>query len=210
MTKRLLCRTKTIPCPLVRLWHSVFPPHCWLCLSWNWLFCQFGEKVTFTGWLSFFFHSQGNIDIFAESSTTLESETVGIIIGYLFGAAASVSLVGIAKSTIGRLRPHFLDVCKPDFSQIECGTFQRPNYITEYHCFGNEELFPSKVLLILNFYNFLNWKCLSLFRMREILLYVEPQTAFIPVILRLLSKQPLFSSYTYTLDWFWARKNQAF
>ena len=98
-------------------------------------------------WLAFyfFFYLQGNIDIFAESSTTLESETVGIIIGYLFGAAASVSLVGIAKSTIGRLRPHFLDVCKPDFSQIECGTFQRPNYITEYHCLGNEELFPSKV-----------------------------------------------------------------
>ena len=132
----------------------------------------------------------------------MESETVGIIIGYLFGAAASVSLVGIAKSTIGRLRPHFLDVCKPDFSQIECGTFQRPNYITEYHCLGNEELFPSKVPNI-GFLQFSKLKmCISLFRMREILLYVEPQTAFIPVILRLLSKQPLFSSYTYTLDWF--------
>lgn len=74
----------------------------------------------------------------------LESETLKIVIGYLFGAAASVSLVGIAKFTIGRLRPHFLDVCKPDFGQIECGTFARPNYITEYTCLGNEVLFPNK------------------------------------------------------------------
>ena len=86
--------------------------------------------------------------IFVENSIIeLESETLKIVIGYLFGAAASVSLVGIAKFTIGRLRPHFLDVCKPDFDQIECGTFQRPNYITEYTCLGNEVLFPTKVLI---------------------------------------------------------------
>ena len=71
---------------------------------------------------------------FVEGHTRGESETFKIVIGYLFGAAASVSLVGIAKFTIGRLRPHFLDVCQPDFSQIDCGTADHPIFVTEYHC----------------------------------------------------------------------------
>ncbi|KAK7896502.1 hypothetical protein WMY93_021827 [Mugilogobius chulae] len=34
---------------------------------------------------------------------------------FLFGAAMSQSLTDIAKYSIGRLRPHFLDICKPDW-----------------------------------------------------------------------------------------------
>uniref|UniRef100_A0A3B4WT60 Phospholipid phosphatase 1 n=1 Tax=Seriola lalandi dorsalis TaxID=1841481 RepID=A0A3B4WT60_SERLL len=39
---------------------------------------------------------------------------------FLFGAAMSQSLTDIAKYSIGRLRPHFLDVCKPDWKHINC------------------------------------------------------------------------------------------
>ncbi|XP_026168903.1 phospholipid phosphatase 3-like isoform X1 [Mastacembelus armatus] len=53
---------------------------------------------------------------------------------FLFGCAISQSFTDIAKVSVGRLRPHFLDVCKPDFSTINCSL----GYITDYHCQGPE------------------------------------------------------------------------
>ncbi|KAM6963233.1 phospholipid phosphatase 3 isoform 2-T2 [Aplochiton taeniatus] len=56
---------------------------------------------------------------------------------FIFGCAVSQSFTDIAKVSVGRMRPHFLDVCRPDFSTIDCSA----GYITEYNCTGN----PSKV-----------------------------------------------------------------
>lgn len=53
---------------------------------------------------------------------------------FLFGAAMSQSLTDIAKYSIGRLRPHFLDVCRPDWTQINCSTGA---YIENYNCTGD-------------------------------------------------------------------------
>ncbi|KAM3600611.1 uncharacterized protein V6R79_025892 [Siganus canaliculatus] len=53
---------------------------------------------------------------------------------FLFGAAMSQSLTDIAKYSIGRLRPHFLDVCKPDWSLINCSA---GDYIEEFTCTGD-------------------------------------------------------------------------
>ncbi|KAK4311592.1 hypothetical protein Pmani_016919 [Petrolisthes manimaculis] len=39
---------------------------------------------------------------------------------FLFGCACSQLLTDVAKYSIGRLRPHFLDICQPDWSQINC------------------------------------------------------------------------------------------
>lgn len=39
---------------------------------------------------------------------------------FLFGCAISQSITNIGKFTIGRLRPHFLDVCKPVPSKYNC------------------------------------------------------------------------------------------
>nr|XP_033787157.1 phospholipid phosphatase 1 isoform X1 [Geotrypetes seraphini] len=52
---------------------------------------------------------------------------------FIFGAAVSQSLTDIAKYTIGRLRPHFLDICKPDWSKINCSF----GYIENFVCQGN-------------------------------------------------------------------------
>lgn len=52
---------------------------------------------------------------------------------FLFGAGASQSLTDIAKYSIGRLRPHFLDVCDIDWSKINCSD----GYIEYYVCRGN-------------------------------------------------------------------------
>ncbi|XP_067842147.1 phospholipid phosphatase 1 isoform X3 [Heptranchias perlo] len=55
---------------------------------------------------------------------------------FVFGAAASQSLTDIAKYSIGRLRPHFLDVCKPDWKTIDCSL----GYIDDFTCLGNKRM----------------------------------------------------------------------
>uniref|UniRef100_A0A3B1KIK9 Phospholipid phosphatase 3 n=1 Tax=Astyanax mexicanus TaxID=7994 RepID=A0A3B1KIK9_ASTMX len=52
---------------------------------------------------------------------------------FIFGCAVSQSFTDIAKVSVGRMRPHFLDVCKPDYTTINCSL----GYITEYTCQGN-------------------------------------------------------------------------
>ncbi|KAM9354251.1 phospholipid phosphatase 2-like [Pholidichthys leucotaenia] len=47
---------------------------------------------------------------------------------FLFGAAVSTSLTDLAKFTIGRPRPNFMDVCKP----INCN-----GYMLQINCTGN-------------------------------------------------------------------------
>ncbi|XP_038124663.1 phospholipid phosphatase 3 isoform X2 [Cyprinodon tularosa] len=53
---------------------------------------------------------------------------------FLFGCAVSQSFTDIAKVSVGRMRPHFLDVCRPDFSTINCSV----GYVTNYTCTGDE------------------------------------------------------------------------
>ncbi|XP_030623209.1 phospholipid phosphatase 1 isoform X3 [Chanos chanos] len=56
---------------------------------------------------------------------------------FLFGAAMSQSLTDIAKYSIGRLRPHFLDVCKPDWKLINCSSGA---YIENFTCSGDKTM----------------------------------------------------------------------
>lgn len=53
---------------------------------------------------------------------------------FLFGCAISQSVTDIAKVSVGRMRPHFIDVCRPDFSKINCSK----GYITDYVCMGDD------------------------------------------------------------------------
>ncbi|MBN3321761.1 PLPP3 phosphatase, partial [Atractosteus spatula] len=53
---------------------------------------------------------------------------------FIFGCAVSQSFTDIAKVSVGRMRPHFLAVCEPDFSRINCSD----GYITDYFCKGEE------------------------------------------------------------------------
>ncbi len=57
---------------------------------------------------------------------------------FLFGAAMSQSLTDIAKYSIGRLRPHFLNVCKPDWTKINC---TGGAYIEDFLCTGDSAKF---------------------------------------------------------------------
>ncbi|XP_039591933.1 phospholipid phosphatase 3 [Polypterus senegalus] len=53
---------------------------------------------------------------------------------FVFGCAISQSFTDIAKVSVGRLRPHFLAVCDPDFSMFNCSA----GYIEKYQCRGEE------------------------------------------------------------------------
>ncbi|CAE1258197.1 PLPP1_2_3 [Acanthosepion pharaonis] len=70
--------------------------------------------------------------------------TVGI---FVFGAVVTKLLTDVAKYTVGRLRPHFLDVCKPDVSTYNCSQ----GYITKFTCTGtNKELIEDARLSFLS------------------------------------------------------------
>ncbi|KAK0394278.1 hypothetical protein QR680_000666 [Steinernema hermaphroditum] len=56
-----------------------------------------------------------------------------IFIGYFFlGVCFNQLMVDIAKYTIGRQRPHFMEVCKPNVGYKNCGL--NHTYITDFWC----------------------------------------------------------------------------
>ncbi|XP_070597668.1 phospholipid phosphatase 3-like [Erythrolamprus reginae] len=52
---------------------------------------------------------------------------------FLFGCCVGQSLTNMAKVAVGRLRPHFLAVCQPNFTQIVCSA----GYLEDYVCTGS-------------------------------------------------------------------------
>ena len=50
------------------------------------------------------------------------------------GAAGTLLVSEVIKILGGRLRPHFLAVCDPDYTQITCAN----GYILESHCQGTD------------------------------------------------------------------------
>uniref|UniRef100_A0A096LSJ2 Phospholipid phosphatase 3 n=1 Tax=Poecilia formosa TaxID=48698 RepID=A0A096LSJ2_POEFO len=78
-----------------------------------------------------FFMSEGTKSFVGNPYFAAFYKQIGL---FAFGCAISLSFTNIAKVSIGRLRPSFIDVCKPDFSTINCSM----GYITEYKCQGPE------------------------------------------------------------------------
>ncbi|XP_032066921.1 phospholipid phosphatase 3-like isoform X1 [Thamnophis elegans] len=52
---------------------------------------------------------------------------------FLFGCCVGQSLTNMAKIAVGRLRPHFLAVCQPNFTHIVCSA----GYLEDYVCTGS-------------------------------------------------------------------------
>lgn len=78
-----------------------------------------------------YFLNEGSKSFVGNSYISALYKQVGV---FVFGCAISQSFTDIAKVSVGRMRPHFLDVCKPDFSTINCSL----GYITDYECQGPE------------------------------------------------------------------------
>ncbi|TSL10169.1 Chondroitin sulfate N-acetylgalactosaminyltransferase 1 [Bagarius yarrelli] len=81
-----------------------------------------------------------SISIYLRSRSSLMKVYVACIYkavgSFIFGAAVNQSLTDIAKYTIGRLRPHFLSICKPNWSLVDC----KSGYIEKFSCTGDKTL----------------------------------------------------------------------
>ncbi|CAL4096572.1 unnamed protein product, partial [Meganyctiphanes norvegica] len=58
---------------------------------------------------------------------------------YWLGLTVAFMINMLIKFSIGRLRPHFIEVCKPDWSQIQCYTSDgKPAYVDPIPCTGEQ------------------------------------------------------------------------
>lgn len=72
-------------------------------------------------------------------------EAYRVIGVFLFGCACQQLTTDIAKYTIGRLRPHFFDVCMPD---IDCDLpVNRWKYIEDFNCLGDNDKLKKEMRL---------------------------------------------------------------
>uniref|UniRef100_A0A3Q4GRE7 Phospholipid phosphatase 3 n=1 Tax=Neolamprologus brichardi TaxID=32507 RepID=A0A3Q4GRE7_NEOBR len=93
---------------------------------------------------------------------------------FIFGCAVSHSFTNIAKVSVGRLRPHFLDVCDPDFSTVNCSL----GYITDYQCRGPESKVQEARYNGQSSKFFLLWTCILLHYVNVSLLQFYLQSRF--------------------------------
>lgn len=55
---------------------------------------------------------------------------------YFHGLVCATALVEFLKMSVGGLRPHFMDSCKPDFSTINCSQ----GFVTNYTCTNKDNM----------------------------------------------------------------------
>lgn len=82
--------------------------------------------------------SQESLPQFKLGDTTVHTTVIQIVIYLAYSQIGFISiyvLTNVTKSCIGRLRPHFLDVCKP--TNITC---THSEYYASYTCTGNADL----------------------------------------------------------------------
>ena len=53
---------------------------------------------------------------------------------FLFGALVNLLFTLVGKTYLGELRPHFLALCKPNMSLVDCSE----GYVTNYECTGKD------------------------------------------------------------------------
>lgn len=117
---------------------------------------------------------------------------------FLFGCAAGQSLTNIAKLSIGRLRPHFLAVCQPDFSLLNCSV----GYVEDYNCTGS----PSAVKEARkSFYS--GHASFSMYTMMYLVFYLQARFTWLgarmlrPVVQFILVMLALYTGFTRVSDY---------
>ena len=62
---------------------------------------------------------------------------------FFFGLLVTMTTFDITKNVVGRLRPHFLDICQPDFDNLTCSEGPRQLYIMDDVCMPED---PKRML----------------------------------------------------------------
>ena len=65
---------------------------------------------------------------------------------FLFGSLVNLLFTLLGKTYLGELRPHFLALCKPNMSLVDCSE----GYVTNYECTGNDLAAVEKARLVTN------------------------------------------------------------
>lgn len=59
--------------------------------------------------------------------------------GFAFGLLVNFGLADVAKICVGRLRPHFISVCEPDWSSLSCSDATGDLFVEKYECNGQDK-----------------------------------------------------------------------
>lgn len=70
------------------------------------------------------------------------SKSLDLINCYLMGAVGSQLITNVGKYTVGRLRPHFFNVCNLDL--VDCSSTLNKYVNPTYTCLGNHTMFPDE------------------------------------------------------------------
>ena len=62
-----------------------------------------------------------------------------VLLAFCFGGGVTNLLTNIAKYSIGRLRPHFIAVCDPNWNIAICSIGALPKYVTTEVCKGTDK-----------------------------------------------------------------------
>lgn len=94
------------------------------------------------------------------------------ILWFLFGAACQQLTTDIGKYTIGRLRPHFLDVCKPN---INCeDVINKTKYIEDFICTGERpKKFGDSRLSFPSGHSSLSFYCMVYLAVSILMLFIQ-------------------------------------
>ncbi|CAF0754875.1 unnamed protein product [Brachionus calyciflorus] len=73
-----------------------------------------------------------NMESFDRRQNRFILNSIHGVLLYALGAISTLLITEIGKHTIGRLRPHFIDVCQPNWSNITCFTEIQGSKIANY------------------------------------------------------------------------------
>ncbi|XP_057300186.1 phospholipid phosphatase 1-like [Hydractinia symbiolongicarpus] len=76
-----------------------------------------------------------------QNAKSLSYTVIALFCIYLFGAGVTMFITDVGKYTVGRLRPHFYAVCKPDWKKLNCTDSSGVNnyFVGDHFCRASQE-----------------------------------------------------------------------
>ncbi|KAI6650340.1 Lipid phosphate phosphohydrolase 1-like [Oopsacas minuta] len=66
-------------------------------------------------------------------------KTMLTLYAFIVGIFLTLVVTNAIKLSVGELRPHFLSICQPNFTELECrDSFGYATYVTNYTCYGTD------------------------------------------------------------------------